>query len=65
MTMKGHLWCSGGLALLLGAVVIAISGCQSAPDPRDGPTEDVSTIPWNRQESWEGNPYGSTFQGTR
>ncbi len=52
-------------ALFAGAVTLVLTGCETAPDPKEGPTADVSSMPWNRQESWEGNPYGSTFQGTR
>ena len=54
----------GALSLLV--AIAMLTGCETTPDPRDGPTaDDVSSIPWNRQESWEGNPYGGTFQGTR
>ncbi len=52
-------------ALLVACGLLAMGGCASTPDPKDGPTSDVSNLPWNRQESWEGNPYGAFMPGSR
>ena len=53
------------LALLVLAGAFLFTSCETTHDPKDGPTEDVSNIPWNRQEAWEGNPYGTHFPGSR
>ena len=59
------LWRGVLVSALFAVALILLAGCSSTPDPRDGPSQDVSNLPWNRQESWEGNPYGTFFQGSR
>ena len=58
-------WRGTILTLLFLVCAFLFAACKSTPDPRDGPTEAVSNIPWNRQQSWEGNPYGTQLPGTR
>ena len=49
--------------LLLVASTLAITGCAS--QERDE-SEQVSTIPWNRPERWEGQgPLGGMMPGTQ
>lgn len=44
------------LSLLLLGALLALSACQSAPEPStsSAATTAVSTIPWNKPASWEG-----------
>lgn len=50
-------------ALLLLAATVALGGCAS--QKQDDP-DQVSTIPWNRPESWEGQgPMGGMMPGTQ
>jgi hypothetical protein len=58
----------GSIFALTAALVMAGSflvGCKSTHDPKDGPEDHTSTLPWTRPESWEGNPMGGVMPGSR
>ena len=62
--MKGR----SSIFAMVGAILMAGSflvGCESTHDPKDGPKDDTSTLPWTRPESWEGNPMGGVLPGSR
>lgn len=40
--------------LLAAASVLLIAGCASSEPKKSTEREKVSTIPWNRPQSWEG-----------
>lgn len=50
--------------IILLAIVVGLAGCASS-DQRSQ-DEQVSSIPWNRPQSWEGQgPFGSMMQSGR
>lgn len=52
------------LRIILAMLVAGLASCATTdPKPSD---ERVSSIPWNKPASWEGNgPFGSMLQGSR
>ena len=53
-----------GFGLLLVVVAAGLSGCASTGKPKE--EERVSSIPWAKPESWEGQgAFGSMMQGSR
>ncbi|MEM7147305.1 MAG: hypothetical protein AAF591_19470 [Verrucomicrobiota bacterium] len=60
----------GSVSIFLMALAVALTGmilagCKSTHDPKDGPQDGTSNLPWTRPASWEGNPMGGALQGTR
>ena len=50
--------------LLLALIAVAIAGCASTDKTK--PEDRVSSIPWAKPESWEGQgAFGSMLQGSR
>lgn len=50
------------LIAILGGIVMGLAGCASSDKPQD--PDQVSSIPWNRPERWEGQgPFGGMLQG--
>ena len=50
--------------LLLALIVAGITGCASTGKPKED--ERVSSIPWAKPESWQGQgPFGGMLQGSR
>jgi hypothetical protein len=49
---------------LLAIIVLGIAGCASTDKPKQD--DRVSSIPWAKPESWEGQgAFGSMMQGSR
>jgi hypothetical protein len=47
--------------IIVFAIAIVLSGCASTEEAKH--EETVSSIPWNRPQSWEGQgPFGSMLQ---
>ena len=52
-----------GIAVLLASIVYAFSGCAST-ETASSTDSDVTTIPWNKPQSWEGKgPLGGFAPG--
>ncbi|MEO6788226.1 MAG: hypothetical protein ABI318_19045 [Chthoniobacteraceae bacterium] len=52
------------LYFILAAVALGIAGCASTDKPQQD--DRVSSIPWAKPESWEGQgAFGSMLQGSR
>ena len=52
---------NSAIRLLLVILAAAISGCASTDKPKD--EERVSSIPWAKPESWQGQgPFGGMMQ---
>ncbi|MFV1994392.1 MAG: hypothetical protein ACC661_03055 [Verrucomicrobiales bacterium] len=64
-SIPGRLFRAALILALVGAGGILNTACETTHDPKDGPSESVSNIPWNKQQSWEGNPYGAFMPGSR